>query len=126
MTGHGAKFERKKDEAIVALLSQRTTDDAARVAGISPSTLMRWLKEPAFQRAYREARRSAFSQSIARLQQASSTAVTALLKVMVDPATPASARVRAADIVLNHASNAIELDEIEARLTELEQSTGNR
>ena len=126
MTGHGAKFERKKDEAIVALLSQRTTDDAARVAGISPSTLMRWLKEPAFQRAYREARRSAFSQSIARLQQASSTAVTALLKVMVDPATPASARVRAADIVLNHASHAIELEEIEARLTELEQATGNR
>jgi DNA-binding transcriptional MerR regulator len=126
VTGHGAKFDRKKDEAIVALLTQRTTDEAARVAGISPSTLMRWQKEPAFQRAYREARRSAFSQSVARLQQASSTAVTALLKVMVDPATPASARVRAADIVLNHASNAIELDEIEARLTELEQATGNR
>ena len=126
MTGHGAKFERKQGEAIVALLTQRTTDEAGRAAGISPSTLMRWLKEPAFQAAYREARRHAFSQSIARLQQASTTAVTALLKVMVDPATPASARVRAADIVLSRASNAIELDDIEARLTELEQASANR
>ena len=67
-----------------------------------------------------------FSQSVARLQQASTTAVTALLKVMVEPATPASARVRAADIVLSHASNAIELDEIEARLPQLEQAAANR
>jgi hypothetical protein len=30
MTGHGAKFGRKKEEAIVALLTTRTIEEAAR------------------------------------------------------------------------------------------------
>jgi hypothetical protein len=50
---------------------------------------------------YRKARRDAFGQSIDRLQQASSVAVSMLLKVPVDAATSASARGRAADLVLD-------------------------
>ena len=72
MKGHGAKFGRKKEEAIAAVLTQRNIEEAAKVAGIGANTLLRWLKVPEFQAAYREARRAAFSQSIARLQQASS------------------------------------------------------
>jgi hypothetical protein len=77
---------------------------------------------PEFQAAYRQARREAFSQSIARLQQASSAAVSTLLKVMVDPTTPASSRVRAADCVLGHAAKAIEIEDLEVRVTQLEQA----
>ena len=29
MTGHGAKFDRKKEEAIVALLAHRTIEESA-------------------------------------------------------------------------------------------------
>jgi hypothetical protein len=54
-------------------------------------------------------------------RQASSAAVTTLLKVMVDPATPASTKVRAADSVLDHSAKAIELEDIEARVAELER-----
>ena len=57
MTGHGQKFGRKKEEAISALLSQRNMEEAARVAGIGTKTLLRWLKIPEFQAAYRQARR---------------------------------------------------------------------
>jgi transposase-like protein len=85
MNGLSAKFSRKKEEAIAALLTQRTTEDAARSIGIAPATLLRWMKEPEFDSSYREARRAAFGQSVARLQQASGAAVTTLLKVMVDP-----------------------------------------
>jgi hypothetical protein len=120
--GHGAKLERKQEEAIAALLTQRTVEEAARSVDIAASTLLRWLKDPDFEKAYREARRAAFRQSVARLQQASSTAVTALLKVLVDPATPASARVRAADVILDHSAKAIELEDIEARVSELEHA----
>jgi hypothetical protein len=42
------------------------------------------MKIPEFDQAYREARRDAFRQSVARLQQASGAAVTTLLKIMVD------------------------------------------
>ena len=83
-------------------------------------TLLRWMKVPEFQIAYRETRRLAFSQSIAQLQQASSAAVSTLLKVMVDPSSPASTRVRAADSVLNHSKHAIEIEDIEARIAALE------
>jgi hypothetical protein len=59
MTGHGAKFGRKKEEAIVALLTQRNLEESARSIGIDPKTLLRWMKEPEFDAAYREARRMA-------------------------------------------------------------------
>ena len=104
MAGHGEKFGRKKEEAIAALLSQRNLEEAARTAGIGARTLLRWLKDPEFDKAYREARRAAFRQSIARLQQASGAAVSTLLKIMVDTTAPHSTRVRAADSVLAHAA----------------------
>ncbi len=122
MKGHGAKFGRKWEEAIAALLTQRNTEDAARAVGISVSTLLRWMKEPEFKAAYREARRIAFGQSVARLQQAASAAVSTLLKVMVDPATPPATKVKAVDSVLDHAAKAIEIEDIEARLTDLERT----
>jgi hypothetical protein len=124
MRGHGAKFSRKKDEAIAALLVQRTTEDAARAISVSPATLARWMKEPEFDSAYREARRAAFGQAVARLQQASVAAVTILLKLMLDATVPAATRARCADSVLKHTAKAIELDDIEARLSELERNTG--
>ncbi len=124
MVGHGTKFGRKKEAAIAALLSQRNIEEAARSIDVVPNTLLRWMKLPEFQEAYREARRAAFGQSIARLQQASSAAVSALLKVMVDANAPAASRVRAADCVLDHAAKGIEIEDIEARLTELERATG--
>jgi hypothetical protein len=123
LVGPGSKFTRKKEEAIVALLTQRNIEEAARAAGIGTQTLLRWLKIPEFNIAYREARRATFSQSIARLQQATSAAVSTLLKVMVDPSTPASTRVRAADSVLDHSAKAIEIEDIEARVSELERAT---
>jgi len=122
MIGHGAKFGRKKEQAIAALLTEPNAKEAARVVGIGSATLLRWLKEPEFDAAYREARRAAFGQSIARLQQATSAAVSTLLKIMEDSEAPASTRVRAADSVLGHASKAIEIEDIEARVSELERA----
>jgi hypothetical protein len=125
MKGHGAKFNRKMEAAIAALLTQKNQEEAARTAGIALTTLLRWQKLPEFQKAYREARRAAHGQSIARLQQATSAAVTTLLKVLIDPNTPASVKVRAADSVLDHSAKSIELEDIEARLAELERAAGD-
>ena len=122
MKGHGAKFSRKMEEAVAALLTQRNQEEAARAVGIGTATLLRWQKEPEFQAAYRAARRAAHAQSVARLQQATSAAVTTLLKAMVDPSTPPSTKVRAADSVLDHSAKAIELEDIDARVAELERA----
>ena len=122
MKGHGTKYGRKQEAAIAAMLTQRNMEEAARAAGIGLTTLLRWSKLPEFEAAYREARRAAFGQSIARLQHASSAAVSTLLKVMVDPNSPASSRVRAADSVLDHTLKAIEIEDIEVRVSAIEQS----
>src|SRR5450756_1450337 len=84
MRGHGAKFSRKMEEAVAALLTQRNVEEAARAVGIGSATLLRWLKIPEFQVSYREARRAAFGQAVARLQQGTSAAATTPLKTMVD------------------------------------------
>lgn len=122
MLGHGAKFGRKKEAAILALLTQPTLDAAARTIGVVPNTLLRWQQDPQFDKAYRKARRAAFGQGTARLQHASNAAVSAVLKIMVDPQTPASTRLRAADLVLTHGAKAIELEDVEARVSELERA----
>ena len=70
MKGHGSKFGRKKEDAIVALLTQRNIDEAAKAAGVAANTLLKWMKDVEFDRAYRAARRAVFSQSVARPQQA--------------------------------------------------------
>ena len=43
---------------------------------------------------------------------------------MIDPNSPASTRVRAADSVLDHGAQAIELEDLEVRLAALEKSAG--
>ena len=122
MKGHGTKFSHKMEQAIAALLTQRNLEEAAHSVWIAVATLMRWQKLPEFQTAYREARRAAFGQSVARLQQASSAAVTTLLKIMVDLSAPAATRVRAAHSVLEHSARAIEIEDVDVRLTALEGS----
>ena len=124
MAARSSNLGRKQEDAIAALLTQRNVEEAARTAGIGTRTLLRWLKLPEFQAAYRKARREAFGQAIARLQQGTSAAATTLLKTMIDPNTPASVRVRAAEAIFIHAAKSIEMEDVEARLAELERNAG--
>lgn len=125
MAGFNGKLGRKKEEAIVALLSTRSVEEAARACNTPVRTLYRWLGEPDFDKAYHAARRKAFGQSTARLQYGASAAATTLLKVMLDAETPASTKVRAAECVLTHSAKAIEIEDIEARVAALERAAPN-
>lgn len=118
----GDKLGAKQEAAILALLTARSIEEAARTSNVALRTLHRWLKEPEFDAANRRAKRAAFGQAVARLHQGSSAAAATMLKLMVDPAVPASTRLRAADCVFTHAKNAIETEEIEARVAALEQA----
>src|ERR1039458_7607239 len=121
MKGHGSKFGRKKEAAIAALLAERNLAEAARVVGIDLSTLKRWLRRPEFIEEYRRARCEVVEQAYARVQQNTPAAASVLLKLMVDPATPASGRIRAALGIFGLAREALDLD-IETRVAALEQA----
>ena len=120
--GRVSKRALQREQLILALLQQPGLEKAAAAAGMSGITAWRISKTPEFQEEYRKARRDAFSQSIGRLQQASSAAVATLMKVMVDANAPAASRVRAAGCVLDHAAKAIEIEDIEVRVSALEQA----
>jgi hypothetical protein len=122
MSGNVTELRPKQQEAILALLTTTNVEQAARAVNITPRTLYRWQQEPAFDKAYRKARRDAFGQGAARLQQASGAAVSSILKIMVDQHAAASTKLRAADMVLTHGAKAIEIEDIEARVAALEQA----
>jgi hypothetical protein len=48
MSGRTVKLSQRKQAAIIALITQPTVAEAARVANVRPNTLGRWKKEPAF------------------------------------------------------------------------------
>jgi transposase-like protein len=123
MSQFDEKLGAKREAAILALLSTRNVEDAARSIGVNARTLYRWMKEPEFDAAYRAGKRAAFGQAIARLHHLSSAAVSTLGKVMLDAETPPGTKVRAADSILNHTTKAIEIEDLDARLKELEAAT---
>ena len=61
--------------------------------------------------------------SVALLAVASATT---LLKMLIDPNIPASVRVRAAEAIFNHSAKAIEIEDIEARVTALEAAASEQ
>lgn len=121
MKGHGEKLSRKQEQAIISLLQMPTISEAAKQAGIGEATLWRWLQNIEFQERYREAKRQAVAQAITRLQQVSTEAVEALRTIMKDAEAKDSARVSAAKAVLEMALKGSELEDLAARLEQLER-----
>jgi hypothetical protein len=115
----------QQEGAIVALLSDPGLTGAAKAAGVGKATLWRWMQQPAFQAAYRRARRQAVEQALARLQQASGEAVQALLDVANDADAPHASRVSAARAILDKAQ-ATSTDDLEERLAALERRAARR
>jgi hypothetical protein len=116
------KLTAKQHNAIGALLTQPNVRSAAEAAGVPERTLFAWLRQPAFAEEYRLARRESTNQAVARLQSASSAAVSVLLKVLANETTKPTVRVSAARCVLELAIKAVELDDLAARLEALERA----
>lgn len=110
---------RKREKAILALLSHRTIKEAAESVGIGEATLWRWLQDQDFQKAYQSARREAVRQAIASLQQASGEAVAVLKELMLSESTPATVRVTAAKAIIEYSIKAVEVEDLAVRVDEL-------
>jgi transposase-like protein len=120
MSGHGEKLSHKQERAIAALLVAPSVTAAAQQIGVNENTLLRWLKDAAFQTTYRDARRAVVQHAIVQVQRATAEAVETLRNVMQAADAPASAKVSAAKAILETAVKAVELEDLEARITALE------
>src|SRR4030095_14140511 len=90
-----------QDKAILALLTHGKVRAAARSCKLSERQLYRWLKEKPFQDALHAASAEAMEATVRQLVDASSVAVITLRKTLNAKDASASAKVRAAEVILS-------------------------
>lgn len=113
---------RKKELAVLSLLTANTHEEAAKQSGVSVSTMYRWARyDGEFQEIMREAKRQAMSNAIGKIQKACTDAVEVLIEVAKNKKAPAMARVVAANSLLDKAFDAMKTEEIVQRLERLEE-----
>ena len=121
MSAPGEKKEQKQERAISALLQAESICQAAKLAGISEATLHRWLKDTSFQEIYRAAKREVVSHAICQLQRSAGKAAKTLLEIAEEKDNPASARVSAVKTILEMSLKAVEFEDLEKRIAEIEK-----
>lgn len=110
----------KQEKAIGFLMAEPSIAKAAESAGVGERTLHRWMREPDFARAYRDARRAAFDQAVSMTQRYATLAVQALARIVADSKVSANARVGAATAILRFGREGVELDDLAGRIESLE------
>ncbi|HRF47555.1 MAG TPA: hypothetical protein PLC98_08010 [Anaerolineales bacterium] len=115
------KLTRRQRNAIGALLTSRTVQEAAKAAGAGEKTIRRWLDDRNFVAAIEAARAEALKVVLQRLSSLAVTAVETLEAVMLSSAAPHSAKVRAANATLTNLLKVREITAIEERITRLEE-----
>lgn len=116
----------RQETFITALLSAPSIIEATRIAGIGEKTGRRWLQLPHVQAAYQAAQREVFDSSLTTLKLAVHDAVSTLSKLMKDEETPATSRIRAAQIILEQSIELHKMSELEQKIAELEQLVKER
>lgn len=105
-------------KALIALLETPSIVEASFKSGLSQETIYRYLRDNAFQKEFRDARRATVDNAVSQLQQATSEAVDTLRRNMT--CENAAVEVRSAQIILEMAFKGSEMVDILERLETLE------
>ncbi len=97
---NNGKLSPKQQAAIRALLTARDVRAAAKARKVRERTFHRWLDDPTFQEALKEAEQTALDVAVRRLTGVMQLAIDTLLVVMVNKENTLGTRVRAAELVL--------------------------
>jgi len=112
----------RKRRAVLALMECGSVARAAEQVGVSRQALHRWIKEPEFAQALREASGARFVEASRRLDALLMQAIDELEKLLHSESE--QQRRLTADSVISHAIRIRELTEIESRITALEKING--
>lgn len=113
------KLTSRQLRAIESLLRCGTIAEAAAACRVTARTLFRWLNQPDFANAYREARMRTVETSISELQTATSEAVDTLRRNL--SCENPHAEIAAAKAIIEFSLKGIELADMVARLERLEE-----
>lgn len=109
---------KKRVAAVDALMQSRSIAQAARKAGVTRTTMTRWLQDPDFQRELRAARGRAYAVTMTRLIHLSGKAVTTLEAILRGKVV-SKARFLAACKVLEYAAG-VRTEDVQQRIDEIE------
>lgn len=116
----------KQIAAIEGLCREATIEAAASVAGVSKTTLWRWLQTEDFSRAYREARARLLDNALSQLESSAGLAIETLRDVMSNKKAQAAARVGAAKATIDALLRMRDAVQFEERLAALEARLSER
>ncbi len=115
-------MDERYDKILSALMNTFTVREAAVKLGCSEGTVYGALRDPAFQKMYKEARHKSVEHSITILSRASSLAVTRLIETMENPQEKSSVRLSAAKSILEFAFRGYETEQLVERVERLEKA----
>ena len=118
-------FSPKKRAAILSLAIGSTQQEAAKSAGVSEGTIVRWAKDSGIQSEIRLQQGQIYSVAIGQLVAACNTAAQALAEIAGSKLAKDTARVAAASKILEIVRDKVELAGLEQRLEALEQCAKN-
>jgi len=117
----GLALTRVRDQAVLALLTERTGADAARRCGVGERRLRRWLTEPSFKAECDTARAALFESAMGRIQTLAGRAIDTLEELLSAKKHPA-VRLGAARTVVEVGLHQHEAATILRRLAEIESA----
>lgn len=116
-----SELSRKQEKVLIDLLNGLSITNAAKLNGISETTIYKWLNDESFKREYRRLRRESVEESLSILQQTAKEAAETLRRNL-NCGKP-EVETRTAQIVIDNAVKAVELTDIVERLEILENAT---
>ena len=108
----------RKLRAISCILENNSIEDAAKKAGVSRSTLYNWLNDSQFKTRLERERRAVFEEGLNALKTATSKAAKTLIELL--NCRDRNTRRLAAKEIINLAIKAVEIRELEERISALE------
>lgn len=112
----------KQQKAIAALLQTSTNKEAAKLAGMSDSTLQRYLTDPEFKREYIRQSNKLIDEALIKANKSLSLAFDTLADICEDITENGQTRVSAARSIIEYTLKVRELADIDIRLQRLEQN----
>ncbi|MFW6131528.1 MAG: phBC6A51 family helix-turn-helix protein [Candidatus Aminicenantaceae bacterium] len=106
-------------KAITFILNYSSIDKAAKKAGISRSTIYKWLKDDIFRERLEEERKNIFEEGLNSIKAATLKATHTLIKLLYSE--DENTRRLAAKEILNMGFKAVEILELEERIGKLEE-----
>lgn len=121
------KLTPKQVQAVAALLTNPSIEDAAKAVGLAGDTLHRWLKMPHFAAAVADAARDKIRHAATRYAAGMEIAANVLIEIAQDVGVSAAVRVQAAKALTDAADTVRRLSTLEEDVVEIKEmlSRGN-